>query len=351
MIKPLLYHSKNGICIEFNKYTIDDCGIIKNDRGEAMAYTKNKEGYNRCGVYDDSKKQRHIFVCRAVASTFIGPPPTPAHTPDHLDQNPDNDSFVNIRWLCKSGQRYNQTRPETYKSAFIIVNGGEERTINEWVDYLKNKKNHMGRKYTSGMINHYAQKNQHGFSYKKYDDLPDEVWKEIIGSNNKSGRWEISNMNRVKYITNNAEHVLSGEMLGLFNGYPKIMINGKGCLCHILSFMTFFPEKYAARKPDDMVLHEDDVRLDFRPHKLRLGSGSQNRRDAYDNGRHDGTKTDKMRCVSYIKGIFEKEHDSQRDAAKYLKSIGYEKASGSAISRVLSEYRNISYDRTWKLII
>jgi hypothetical protein len=39
------------------------------------------------------------------------------------------------------------------------------------------------------MITKYAQMQQHGFSYKEYPDLLDEVWKKIEGSNNKLNHW------------------------------------------------------------------------------------------------------------------------------------------------------------------
>lgn len=61
-----------------------------------------------------------------------------------------------------------------------------------------------------------------------------------------------------------------------------------------------------------MVLHEDDDKLDFRPHKLRLGTSSQNSRDAYNNGK----QSERVKCASYIDGVLEKEHLSQSDALR-----------------------------------
>lgn len=350
--KTLEYYYEDGTHIIFNKYTIEN-GIIRNTKGEPMAYNKNKSGYNNCSVYDNNGKLRGLQVGRAIASTIYGPPPTPAHTADHHDKNRGNDTDDNIRWLCRPGQRDNQDRPETTKTAFIIVKDDLEKTVNEWVDYLNDEKNPFGREYTVKMINHYARRNKFGFSYKEYTDLPGEVWKEIIDSKNTQGRWEISDMNRVKYITKHAENVLSDDRLGLLVGYPRININGKQRYCHILAFMTFFPEEYANKKPDEMVLHEDDDPLDFRPHKLRLGTRSSNSIDARNNDKHDGTKTARMKCVSYIGGIYEITHDSQDDAAKYLRYIGYEKASNKNISRALNNKyaSNFAYDRTWKKLI
>jgi len=353
MINPLKYYSKDGTLIVFNKYIIDN-GVIKNAKEEPIAYSKNKSGYNICGVTDDNGKQWNIRVARAIASTIYGPPPTLVHTADHKDKNRENDTDDNIRWLCKKGQSSNQDRPETLKTAFLVDRYGEnEKTVTEWADYFNSKgeKNHMSREYTTGMIRQYAQKEQHGFSYKTYPDLPEEIWKEIIDSRNKIGYWEISDMNRVKYVTKYAENVLSGDRFMLNGEYPTIGINGKKWLCHILAFMTFFPEEYANKKPDEMILHEDDDPLDFRPHKLRIGTQSENIIDSYNNGKRDGTKTARMKCVSYIDGVYELMHDSQDDAVKYLRHIGYDKASNGRISDMLNpeSKRNYAYGRTWKL--
>lgn len=81
MIKPLEYYfMKKGIIehVIFNKYTIDDCGVVRNKNTGKIVNTHKDGKYNRCGVYDNSGRRCGIRVCRAVASTFIGPPPSPA---------------------------------------------------------------------------------------------------------------------------------------------------------------------------------------------------------------------------------------------------------------------------------
>ena len=205
------------------------------------------------------------------------------------------------------------------------------------------------------MIRSYARRKQLGFSYKEYPDLPEEVWKRIEKYENKIGRWEISNMNRVKYITNHAENVLYGERLCLDNnGYPIVGINGKKRTCHTLSFMAFFPEEYSSKRTDEMILHEDDDRNDFRPHKLRLGTHSNNGIDAHENGKYYNTKSERMKCASYIDNVLEKEHISQVDAVNHLKSLGFQKADSSKISKALKLFvdgkTSIRYGRTWKPI-
>jgi hypothetical protein len=352
MIKSLEYCYENGTNVKFYKYTIDTSGIIKNKKTGKILGTRKKGIYNACGVYDDSGKQCTILIGRALVSTFKGRPPTIEHTADHIDRDPNNDILDNLRWATKSEQSNNQARPETYKTAFVIVKDEIEKTVNQWVLCLKEQKTPLGHEYTERMIQKYASKKHFGFSYKEYHDLPEEVWKEIIGSGNIRGRWQISDMNRVKYITvKGIENVLSESRLRLNgSGYPTICINGRDLLCHILAFKSFFPEVYAMKKPEDIIKHIGDNKLDFRPHMLQLGTQSENSIEAHFNGCHGDTKTERMRCVSYVNGIFEREHDSQSSAMKYLKLVGYNKASIGSICMALSGKLKTAYNRTWKLI-
>ena len=199
----------------------------------------------------------------------------------------------------------------------------------------------------------YAIRKQHGFAYKEYTDLPGEDWREIEGSKNKrDDYWKISNMNRVKWITSaGTENVLWGKRLGRSNGYPIISINGKTCRCHILAFAAFHEELWDAKKPEESVLHENDNKEDFRPHKLRLGTQTDNMKDSHTNGKRDGTKSARMKCASYVNGMHEEDHLSQDNAAKYLKSKGYPKASKQGISMALSGDRKSAYGCTWKKIM
>lgn len=351
-MKTLEYYFSDGSHVKFDNYTIDTSGIVRNKKTGKNQSTFKVGKYNKCSVQYGDIKRYNIYIGRAILSTFEGRPPTTEHTADHIDRDTDNDMHTNLRWLCKTDQSNNRCMPATFKSAFIIIRDGNEYTATEWVEYLKKQENNFGREYTVEMIKHYARRKQNGFSYKKYEDLPGELWKEIEGSKNAQGKWEISNMNRVKHITGHMENVLSENRLRLKNGYPIITINGKQWLCHILVFMTFFPEEYATKKPREVILHEDDNKLDFRPSKLRLGTLSENSIDAHYNGKYDGKNSARMRCASYINGELEKEHESQKDAVKYLYSIGFEKATSSSICMALSEtYKTkTAYGRTWERI-
>ena len=346
----LEYYYIDGSHAVFNKYTIDTIGIIKNNKsGKYLSYAL-VNGYYVASVRDNGGKQTMIYVARAVASTFLGKPPTLQHTVDHIinDQKLNND-VSNIRWACKNKQAINRKMPDTNKSAFIIVKDNLEMTSKEWKEHLRNTYNQNGKKYTAGMVSLYAIRKKHGFSYKEYPDLEDEVWKCVKDSETPRGDyWEISNKSRVKFITKHTSNVLSGEHLGLWSGYPCITINGKIKLCHILAFEAFYPD---VPRGALLVLHKHDDRNDFCPENLRLGTASENGKDAHNNGRFDGAKSTRAKCASYINGILEKEHDSQMAAAEYLRANGHKKANQSAISKALTSEYKLVYKRTWKLLI
>jgi len=338
--------------LETKRYTIDTLGVVRYAVSYAERESPNiswdESGYAFVSI-THNKKQYKLRIARIVASTFLGPPPDLTHTADHVYRNRNDDRLDNIRWLDLPGQRANQERSETLKSALIIVNEqmNKEMTAKEWTEVFK-KKN--GESYNERTIRLFAEQKKHGFSYKEYPDLEGEVWKPVVGSENKKGRWEASNMCRMKYITIYADNVFSDERLGLINGYPVIKINGKQKLCHIVIFKTWFPDLYAAMKPEELILHENDNRKDFRPEKLRIGTQSMNMKDAHDNGKYDDTSIERKKCASYINGVLEKEYISQSDAANYLQSHGWPKADPGNISKALSGIYKSAYNRTWKCI-
>lgn len=349
-MRTLQYYWANGGLTVFEKYTIDENSMVTNIKtGRVATRHKNANGYCIINVSNE-RRQCSILVGRALASTFLGPPPTKHHTADHKDQNSANDTLNNIQWLDKSGQAKNRTRPSEYKSAFVIENGGVENTVKEWVEVLKDETTPSGRKYTRDVIQYYAQRQRYGFRYKTFSNLPREVWKVVKGSENKQGRWLISSKSRMKYATKYAENVLTASQLTKSDGYPVVQINGKRWNCHELAFKAFRPNEYAARVPGDVILHKTDDKLDFSPFRLRLGSSSDNRSDAYINGKYDGTKTAQKPIASYIDCVLEQAHVSINDAARYLqKKWDSSKIFSSAVGRA-AEKGYIEYGRTWKFI-
>ncbi|ABT14421.1 hypothetical protein NY2A_B022R [Paramecium bursaria Chlorella virus NY2A] len=316
----LRYFKDDGTFEIFDDYTIDMNKNIerKDETRSPTSYISN--GYLYISV-SKNKTSYTRSLARAMLSTFLGPPPDLTFTADHIiSEHKLDDDLSNLRWLHQSGQVNNQKRPETYKSARLIVNElfpDDELTAKEWTELIT-KPN--GTKYHCDTISIWARTHEYGFSYKIYDVLDDEEWK-IVGDPDKN-HVEISDKCRVKDVTFSSsgreEHVRMAEKLCLWNDYPVKMIDGVQHLLHVLVFQLWFPDEWENKRPDEMVLHKEDNRLDFRPENLRLGTTSANIIDSYDNGKRDGTKTARQACIAYKDDEVVEEFKSLGDAAKYL---------------------------------
>lgn len=344
----LEYYFSNGKHIVFHNHSISERGIIRNVARNVIISQRGKK-YKLSSIVGTDNTRYTIRIARAIASTFLGKPPAPYHTADHIDRDSLNDTLENIRWASKIEQNNNQRRPTYNKSAFVIAKDGIELTAKGWEDALKDETTPYGGKYTIASIQHYAQQQRYGFGYKKFCDLPGEEWKVVAGSQYKNGEWYVSTEGRVKYKTRFAENVMTAEQLHNNKGYPVIKFSNKRWYCHIIAFKTFFPEKYAAKRDDEMVLHHEDNKLDFRPRMLTLGTQSQNQADAHNNGCHDNKKSARKPVASYINGEFEQEHESLASAARYLQWYGYPLATVQGIRSGL-EHGTVHHGRTWKLI-
>jgi len=324
----------------YNKYEINTECIIRHKRTKRPLSYQLNDGYYRVTVYDDTGKRKPLSVARAMLSTFVGPPPSPHHTADHIEsENKTDDRLENLRWFDKSGQNQNRNMPETLNSAFIIVHGGEGMTANEWAERTA--------VHPETIRNRARNVRNTEWSYKTYDDLPGENWKDVEGSKNSNGWWTVSTFGRVAYHTEHTRKVSSPEELSTQNGYPTIGINGDQRMVHLVVFQTFRPEEYKAMKDGEMILHEDDDRMDCRIDKLRVGTASQNRRDAYDNGKHDGTKTARKPCVAHKGDWTSPPFESLHDAVKWLRKNDHKKATETPISNCLNGKQKTAYGFTW----
>jgi hypothetical protein len=100
-------------------------------------------------------------------------------------------------------------------------------------------------------------------------------------------------------------------------------------------------------KVNEIILHENDNKIDCDIHNLRIGTHSMNRVDAYENGKYNGTKSQRRKCIAYNDDK-QYEFDSITDATKWLKSIGNKNATLSSIHRCLVDSNKTSYGYKWK---
>lgn len=96
------------------------CKGGKNPLGNPWKGSAVGTGALRVGV--DGKPH---LVHRLVATVFIGPPPSPLHTVDHLNQDSSDNRASNLRWATHHEQRMNQgTRKRSRLSKPVTLVSG-----------------------------------------------------------------------------------------------------------------------------------------------------------------------------------------------------------------------------------
>jgi hypothetical protein len=281
-MKTLEVYTHKGDHKVFVNYGIDENSkIVHKQIGKILPKHSSASGYDKVTIRDENGVRNTISVARAMLSTFVGPPPTPKHTVDHISRVRNDDRLENLRWLCLSGQALNQTK-KLLKKSFVIVHDGREMSAKDWA---KEENVSLVSIYNRTLKNV-------DWKYKIYEDNPGEIWKKIEGSESQIGFWKCSNFGRAAF--HKSEHirnVFSPGELNTVSGYPSIGISGKTEYFHIVIFKTFHPEKWKNRNSDDIILHENDDKMDCRVEKLHLGSRKYNGKDAHDNGKYDGIVT------------------------------------------------------------
>lgn len=133
---------------EFPHYQVSSHGRVKHSPTGKMKVQKREVCRRKDGtvsmfywvvILSDFKgqtgKDYRRFVHRLVALAFLGDPPTPEHTVDHIDTNAQNNHVSNLRWATKEVQHSNH------------------RTQNQWPIAIENLPHEERLKILSGEVN------------------------------------------------------------------------------------------------------------------------------------------------------------------------------------------------------
>jgi 5-methylcytosine-specific restriction endonuclease McrA len=103
-----------------------DRGRIQDSRGR-WSYGNDSQGYKRFGAMID--KKRSLKVHDVIGRTFLEPPPSPNHTPDHINGDPSDNRVENLRWATELEQGRN--RRDNRRVIQLDADTGEQLAVFE----------------------------------------------------------------------------------------------------------------------------------------------------------------------------------------------------------------------------
>lgn len=135
----------------------------------------------------------HLRVCRLVALTFIGNPPSSDYTVDHIDRNRNNDCVENLRWASRKEQMQNRSklRPRQTRVGEKVQDGevfrqfDPKRSVSQFGRIRDDK---SGKIYTPlpPKGSNYPRLITNG-SHIQFHNLVAKMWPELVDGSYKPG--------------------------------------------------------------------------------------------------------------------------------------------------------------------
>lgn len=101
---------------DYPNYQVSDHGRVWSNNKRKQGVLKENDingGYKQITLYKDNTKKQAL-VHRLVAFAFVGPCPADGYSVDHIDRNPRNNHYSNLRWATKSEQQINKNNRGKY---------------------------------------------------------------------------------------------------------------------------------------------------------------------------------------------------------------------------------------------
>lgn len=145
-------------------YEISECGRVRRltqggrryPAGYELTAKRHKRGYLVFTLGDKT-----FLAHRLVATTWIGPPPSPIHEVAHSDGSRTNNHWRNLRWATPAENQADRKRHGTY---VFGQNAYSAKLTDEQADLIRQAYAGHGRRYVGGAVTMQALADAHGVS-------------------------------------------------------------------------------------------------------------------------------------------------------------------------------------------
>ena len=149
----------------FPNYDVSTDGRVRTIKtGKIRKLQVMKNGYIMVGLSKDKKVSFH-YVHRLVAYAFCNKEEDNYNIVDHLDRNPANNNYQNLRWTNASGNNRNRTIAINNTSGISGVS--YESRYNQWISFWCDGTMKKQRKYFSVKKLGYEQAKQMAINHRK----------------------------------------------------------------------------------------------------------------------------------------------------------------------------------------
>ena len=147
----------------FPAYEVSSDGRVRTIKtGRMRKLQVEKSGHIRTGLQKD-KKLSHHYVHILVATAFINKQEG-NNIVDHIDQNPANNNYQNLRWTTSSGNNRNRTKAKNNTSGHQGIRYDKN---GYWVATWSDAHMKLKQKYFSVKIHGDDQAKQLAINYRK----------------------------------------------------------------------------------------------------------------------------------------------------------------------------------------
>lgn len=275
-------------------YEVNAAGRVRSiRRGKLVALQETEEGYLSAALWKNDKTFLHR-VHRLVMAAHRPDEYREDLTVDHVDRDRTNNHVDNLRMATHCEQRENQSRPLASRQKGVTV----ARTLADGTTITYSSVAEAARMcgIPIGRIERALKKPSSEWQYEHVvnpqPDLPAEEWKSVGEIGIEVGRSEahVSSHGRVRRRLGGSDWrpAFGTDEMTLSNGYPKISINKKPFMVHILVAKLFLP------RPSDparcIVNHKDGDKLNAAASNLEWVTRSENARHAHATGLYGARK-------------------------------------------------------------